>query len=86
MLSPPMSICGRTPGACSMNATAPLRPLGRTSRVSLVNTVVGAVDTGSTTGEAPVTVTVSASEPTFIGDVDLRHEGRGQHDPFPPRL
>ena len=66
MVSPPMSICGRTPGACPMNATVPLRLLGIASSVSLVNRVADVVETTSTTGEAPETVTVSVIAPSFI--------------------
>jgi len=48
-----------------MNATVPFRLLGIVSSVSLVSRVAEVVDTTSTTGEAPVTVTVSATAPSF---------------------
>src|SRR5687767_8795964 len=48
-----------------------LRLVGSASSVSRVNWVVAAVDLTSTTGDAPDTVMVSASEPTGSGTSSL---------------
>ena len=61
----------RTPGACARRLTMLLRLVGSASSVSRVNCVVAAVDLTSTTGDAPDTVMVSASEPTCSGTSTL---------------
>src|SRR3954465_5067455 len=63
--SPPTPIAGRAPGTYERNETVPFLLDGRMLSTSFESTVDDALDTTSTTGDAPDTVTDSWSEPTF---------------------
>ena len=58
----------RTPGTWFKNEWNPSRDVGSTSNCSFVSSVEVAVDVVSTSGEAPETVIVSDTAPTFISE------------------
>jgi hypothetical protein len=58
----------RTPGTWCRKALSPSREVGSTSSCSFVSSVEVAVDVVSTNGEAPETVIVSDTAPTFISE------------------
>ncbi len=62
----PTSRFVRTPGTWFMKEWNPSREVGSTSSCSLESSVEVAVDVVSTNGEAPETVIVSDTAPTFI--------------------
>ena len=62
----PTSRFVRTPGTWFMKAWNPSRDVGSTSNCSRVSSVAVEVDVVSTSGEAPETVIVSDTAPTFI--------------------